>query len=316
MTTKITKTIKKPAVLVPYDFGPMSEIALKEAVCITKYLKGEIYLLSVVRKGDFFSQLFRSEKDNRRIQREVRAKLKVLATNTKKETGVRVITIVEQGNPIDVVLEQADILKAQYIIMAKNKETKPDLNIFGTSILEVISQSPCPVITVSDAPVQDCGFRNIVLPIDLTKQTLEKVLKAIAWAKYYKADIHLVGVLSGGISTRQSRLHTKMEKARFVVEKEGINCTAELYSKSEEPLNRIILNHVQKVNGDLLMIMTHQELGVKDNYIGAIAQKLIKESDIPVVSFTTKAIEHNSYFVSSFLPFELLKTQELNYLKG
>ncbi|MDD2576944.1 MAG: universal stress protein, partial [Bacteroidales bacterium] len=95
------KTIKKPAVLVPYDFGPTSEIALKEAVCITKYLKGEIYVLSVIRKGDFFSQLFRSEKDNRRIQREVRAKLKVLATNTKKETGVRVITIVEEGNPVD-----------------------------------------------------------------------------------------------------------------------------------------------------------------------------------------------------------------------
>lgn len=310
------KTIKKPAVLVPYDFGPTSEIALKEAVCITKYLKGEIYVLSVIRKGDFFSQLFRSEKDNRRIQREVRAKLKVLATNTKKETGVRVITIVEEGNPVDVIHEQADILKAQYIIMGKNKETKTDLNIFGTSILQVISESPCPVITVSNNPILDCGFRNIVLPIDLTKQTLEKVSKAIAWAKYYQANIHLVGVLSGGISTKQSRLNLKMEKAKYIVEREGVNCTAQLYEKSEEPVHRTILNHAQKVNGDLLMIMTHQELGVLDSYIGAIAQKMIKESEMPVVSFTTKAIEHNNYFVSSFLPFELLNTKEIKYLKG
>jgi nucleotide-binding universal stress UspA family protein len=316
MTTKSTKNIKKAAVLVPYDFGPSSEVALKEAVCITKYLKGEIYLLSVVRKGDFFSQLFRSERDNRRIQREVRNKLKELATSTKKETGVRVITIVEQGNPLDVILEQANILNAQYIIMGKLKETKPDLNIFGTSILQVISESPCPVITVSDSPIQECGFRNIVLPIDLTKQTLEKVSKAIAWAKYYNSNIHLVGVLSGGISVRKSRLHLKMEKAKLIVEREGIVCSAKLYEKSEEPVHQTIFKHVKEVNGDLLMIMTHQELGVVDSYIGAIAQKMIKVSDIPVVSFTSKAIEHNNYFVSGFLPFEIIDNKDLKHLKG
>lgn len=312
----LQKPIKKAAVLVPYDFGPSSEVALKEAVCITKYLKGEIYLLSVVRKGDFFSQLFRSEKDNRRILREVRGKLKILASDTKKETGVRVITIVEEGNPLDVILEQADILNAQYIIMGKLRETKPDLNIFGTSILQVISESPCPVITVSDNPVKDCGFKNIVLPIDLTKQTLEKVSKAIAWAKYYESNIHLVGVLSVGISAKKSRLYDKMEKAKLIVEREGVNCSAKLYEKSEEPVHQTIINHVKQVSGDLLMIMTHQELGVMDNYIGAIAQKMIKSSDVPVVSFTSKAIEHNNYFVSGFLPFELLKNKDIKYLKG
>ncbi|MCK9163280.1 MAG: universal stress protein [Bacteroidales bacterium] len=311
-----TKIIKKSAVLVPYDFGPKSVSALREAITITKYLKGEIYLLSVIRKGDFFSQLFKSEKDNRRIQREVTAKLKKIATETKKETGVRVITIIEQGNPIDVILEQANILKAQYIIMGKMDESKMDFNIFGASTMQIVSESPCPVITVSAKMINEKGFKNIVLPIDLTKQTLEKVIKALSWAKYYKASIHVIGVLSGGISSKNSRLNAKLIRAKYIIEQEGINCTTTLYEKSDTPVHKVILDHANKVDGDLLMIMTHQELGVIDNYIGAVAQKILKESDIPIISFTTKAIEHNNYFVSSFLPFELLENKDIKHLKG
>jgi hypothetical protein len=43
---------------------------------------------------------------------------------------------------------------------------------------------------------------------------------------------------------------------------------------------------------------------------------MLKESEIPVISFTSKAIEHNNYFVSSFLPFELLDNKDLKHLKG
>ncbi|MDD2488685.1 MAG: universal stress protein [Bacteroidales bacterium] len=310
------KIIRKSAVLVPYDFGPKSVSALKEAVTITKYLKGEIYLLSVIRKGDFFSQLFRSDKDNRRIQREVTSKLKEIATQTKKETGVRVITIIEQGNPIDVILEQATILNAQYIVMGKMENSTLDFNIFGSNNMQIVSESTCPIITVSEKTINENGFKNIVLPIDLTKQTLEKLVKALSWAKYYKSTIHLVGVLSGGISSTKSRLNIKMNKAKYIIEQEGINCSAELYDKSDIPVHKVILDHAKKMDGDLLMIMTHQELGVRDNYIGAVAQKMLKESEIPVISFTSKAIEHNNYFVSSFLPFELLDNKDLKHLKG
>ena len=311
-----TKVIKKSVILVPYDFGPKSVAALNEAITIAKYVKGKIFLLSVVRKEDFFSQLFRSEKNNRKILREVRAKLKEIAKEKREKYNIVVSIIVEQGNPNDVILEQADILKAQYIVMGKMGESSMiDFSIFGSSTLPIIARSPCPVMTVSDKNLKE-GFKNIVLPIDLTKQTFEKILKAVSWAKYYKSNIHLVGILTGGIPIPKSRLASKLERAKFIIEREGIPCTAELYKEDNKSINRVILEHAKKVNGDLLMIMTHQELGVIDNYIGAVAQKILRESDIPVISFSNQAIEHNDYFVSSFLPFELLNNKGIEHLKG
>lgn len=309
------RIMKKSAVLVPYDFGPRSVAALKEAITITKYVKGEIHIISVIHKGDFFSQLFRSEKDNRRIQREAQEKLRDIAAKIKQEEGVKAHIIVEQGNPIEVILEQASLINAQYIVMGNIGESNLDFNIFGASTMQIIGEAPCPVLTVSSNTIAE-GFSNIVLPIDLTEQTIEKVTMALSWAKYYKANIHLVGVLTGCIEFSKSRLNMKLSKAKFIIESEGVKCTAELYEKSDTPISQRILQHAKKVNGDLLMIMTHKELRVVDNYVGSVAQKLLKGSDIPVISFTSRAIEHKAYFVSSFLPFDILETKDLQYLRG
>lgn len=317
MATTIFKVKKKAAILVPYDFGPKASSALMEAIKVTKHLKGEIYLLAVIRKGDFFQQIFRSEKENRKITRETLAKLKEIAKKVKSNTNTPTHITVEHGNPVEVILEQAKALQCQYIIMGKMEKSTVEFNLLGANTMHIVGEAPCPVMTVSENTIKEDGFKNIVLPIDLTKQTLEKVIKAVAWAKYYKANIHLVGVLSGGVKSTRSRLGLKLEKAQWIVEQEGVKCTAHLYEKTNEPIHKVILKHTHIVNGDLLMIMTHQELGVVDNYIGAVAQKILKEATIPVISFTSKAVEHNNYFVSGFLPFEIISSkQELKTLKG
>lgn len=317
MATTNFKVKKRPAILVPYDFGPKAIAALDEAIKITKYLKGEIYLLSVVRKGDFFSNLFRSEKESRKLIRETLVQLKDIAKKVKLETGTFTHITVEQGNPIEIILEQASLIGAQYIVMGKMEKSTIEFNFVGPNTLHVVGEAPCPVITVSANTIKEDGFKNIVLPIDLSKQTHEKVIKAISWAKYYNANIHLIGVLTGKIKSSNSRLAAKMEKAKWIVQQEGLECSAEVYEMSSKPIHQIILDHADKVNGDLLMIMTHQELSVVDNYIGAVAQKILKQADIPVISFTSKAVEDKNYFVSGFLPFQMLTNKkEIEYLRG
>lgn len=306
---------KKSVVLVPYDFGPKSQSALEEAKKVTKYLNGEIYLLTVVRRPDFLTQLFRSEKEHRKNIRAVQNKLKEVVEKTRETTNIKIHYIVEEGSPIEVIIEQAELLSAQYIVMGKMDKTVSEFHFVGPLTTSVVASAPCPVMTVGTNQIKEEGFSNIVLPIDLTKSTLEKVVKAVSWAKYYKSTIHLVGVLKKGANIATSRLVMKMEKAKWIVEQEGVDVTAQTYIDSDEPIDEIIIRHVEQVNGDLLMIMTHQELGVNDTYIGAVAQNLLKKSDVPTVSFTTKAISHNDYFVSNFLPFELLSVKESKILR-
>lgn len=183
-------------------------------------------------------------------------------------------------------------------------------HFIGPLTMHIIASAPCPVITVGENSIENGRFDNILLPIDLSKQTLEKINAAISWAKYYKSTVHLVGVVKRGTNLVSSRLVKKLEKAKWVIEQEGIKVTAQAYIEDERPIEEVILTHGKSVNADIMMIMTHQELSLTDNYIGAVAQNMIKKSEIPTLSFTSKAITNADNLIANFLPVDMFEVKE------
>lgn len=301
---------KTPTVLVPYDFGPKAKTALQEAIKVADFIKGQIYLLSVLQTSNFFAELFKSEKQQREERRHVENKLKEVILETRKTYHGNIRYIVEHGSPAEVILEQAQIRNAQYIIMGKMSSTVSAFHFIGPLTMHIIASAPCPVITVGENSIENGRFDNILLPIDLSKQTLEKINAAISWAKYYKSTVHLVGVVKRGTNLVSSRLVKKLEKAKWVIEQEGIKVTAQAYIEDERPIEEVILTHGKSVNADIMMIMTHQELSLTDNYIGAVAQNMIKKSEIPTLSFTSKAITNADNLIANFLPVDMFEVKE------
>lgn len=301
---------KTPTVLVPYDFGPKAKTALQEAIKVADFIKGQIYLLSVLQTSNFFAELFKSEKQQREERRHVENKLKEVILETRKTYHGNIRYIVEHGSPAEVILEQAQIRNAQYIIMGKMSSTVSAFHFIGPLTMHIIASASCPVITVSENSIENGRFDNILLPIDLSKQTLEKINAAISWAKYYKSTVHLVGVVKRGTNLVSSRLVKKLEKAKWVIEQEGIKVTAQAYIEDERPIEEVILTHGKSVNADIMMIMTHQELSLTDNYIGAVAQNMIKKSEIPTLSFTSKAITNADNLIANFLPVDMFEVKE------
>lgn len=301
---------KTPTVLVPYDFGPKAKTALQEAIKVADFIKGQIYLLSVLQSSNFFTELFKSEKQQREERRHVENKLKEVILETRKTYHGNIRYIVEHGSPAEVILEQAQIRNAQYIIMGKMSSTVSAFHFIGPLTMHIIASAPCPVITVGENSIENGRFDNILLPIDLSKQTLEKINAAISWAKYYKSTVHLVGVVKRGTNLVSSRLVKKLEKAKWVIEQEGIKVTAQAYIEDERPIEEVILTHGKSVNADIMMIMTHQELSLTDNYIGAVAQNMIKKSEIPTLSFTSKAITNADNLIANFLPVDMFEVKE------
>lgn len=301
---------KTPAVLVPYDFDFKAKAALQEAIKVAQFIKGEIHLLSVIHSTNFLTELFKSEKQQREERRMVENKLKEAAAEVSAHNKIKIHCIVEQGETAEVILEQAEILNAQYIVMGKMSSAVSAFHLIGPLTMHIIATAPCPVITVGENQIISGQFANILLPIDLTKQTLEKINTAISWAKYYRSTVHLVGVVKKGTKLASSRLVKKLDKATWIIEQEGVKVSAQAYVEDGRPVEEVILEHGNKVKADIMMIMTHQELSLTDSYIGAVAQNLIKKSEIPTLSFTTKAITNTDNLVANFLPVELFEAKE------
>ena len=126
-----------------------------------------------------------------------------------------------------------------------------------------------------------------MVPLDLTKETREKVNFALELARLGDgAAIRIVSVLFTSDEFVVSRLTRQLQQVKNFIEKEGVECTAEIIKgvKGDESLAESIIKYANKVDGDLLMIMPQQEVDFTNRFIGSSAQEIINNSDIPVIS--------------------------------
>jgi nucleotide-binding universal stress UspA family protein len=125
-----------------------------------------------------------------------------------------------------------------------------------------------------------------VLPLDLTKETKEKVAKSIEFAKRFGSIIRVVSVLLTNDEFIVNRLTRQLDQVKKYITEQGVDCSAEIVrdTKGEQSLADSIVDYSNKCKGDLIMVMTQQEQDFTDFFIGSSAQGLINESDIPVLS--------------------------------
>jgi len=271
-------------IVVPVDFGEQSFIAIEQAAHLAKMIQAELTLVYVMESGGFLSR-FVSKQQDEEIRKEIGAKLDELIAKVEKEQGITCDKVIAHGSVYDKISEIADMVSAKFIVMGTSGTTGTRRRFIGSNTLRVVRESKVPVITIKGKHHRD-GCRNIVVPLDLTKETREKVNKAMEFAKMYSSDIRIVSVLFTTDEFIVNRLTRQLSQVKAYVEKHGVRCTAEIIKgiKGEESLGQIIVDYANKVEGDLLLIMTQQEQDITDLFIGSAAQEIINKSDIPVLS--------------------------------
>lgn len=288
---------KPDVILVPLDFSEQSTIALEQAVSLSKAFHSEVHLLSVLEDDFSLSRLF-SESDSEEVLNKLRSKLEEFAKEKEGEFGVSLTTHVVTGSIYEQIAKTADLLNAQFIVMGTTGTPTLKKKFIGSNALRVVRESHVPVITIKGKHHRK-GCQNIILPLDLTKETKEKVAKAIEFAKTFGSVIRVVSVLMTTDEFIVNRLTRQLDQAKKSIEASGVNCTAEIVRdpKGSQTLVESIIDYANKSKGDLIMIMTQQELDFTDYFIGSAAQGVINKSDIPVLSIIPSPKKDTTSFV-------------------
>lgn len=268
-------------ILVPIDFSEQSLIALSQSYNLAKNIKAEVVLLYVIDEVNPMVKMFIKGLDE--IRGAVESNLKSLADEKIKETGLKISTVVEEGKIYQVINDVAKKMQATFIVMGtKGVESS---KFIGSNALKVVKTAPCPVITIKGKE-HNKGCGKIVLPLDLTKETSDKVNKAIEIAKIFDAEICAVSILLTGKEDVVSKLKDQLLLVQNYIIKNKVNCTAEMVKilKKDDKLSHAVIAYAEKIDADLIMIMTQQEKDIKEFFIGSHAREIINISDIPVLS--------------------------------
>lgn len=268
-------------ILVPIDFSEQSMIALKQSYNLAKIYNAEIVLIYVFEKLNPMMKMFFSE--TKGLKEAVTKNLLTLAEDTAKETGLLVSTHISKGVVYAKIVKAAKKMKAKMIVMGTQGGNRS--KFIGSNALRVVKTAPCPVITIK-GKVHKKGCDSILLPLDLTKATADKVNIGIKLAQLFGAEIIAISIILEDKNEEYLKLEQQINEVKQKIEANNINCKTELIKikKDKDTMVNALLTYAEKKKIDLIVIMTQQENEFKELFIGSKAQAIINHSEIPVLS--------------------------------
>lgn len=286
-------------IIVPVDFSEQSNIALSQSYNLARLTGSAITLLHVVDEDMFSSMLSMftdKEKQMELLMTGVKVKMDELAKDVHAKSGLEVEIRIEHGKIYEQVVKVAEELKANFIIMGTNGPTTLRKKFIGSNAVRVINEAHCPVITIKGKEHRS-GCETIVLPLDLTKETKEKVGKCVEIAKFFNSQVKVVSVIETGDEFLINKLTRQMEQVVDFIRDNNITCEGELLHHKN--VSETVIEYCTKVKADLLIIMTQQELQWNDFFIGTKSQYVINHCDIPVCSIRPLERRDTTEFVIS-----------------
>jgi nucleotide-binding universal stress UspA family protein len=275
--------IKK--ILIPYDFSETASLALEHATFMGKLMKSELDLLYVMESHSFVSAIssaFTKTKsdyeDN--IESSAGVKFNEIAAKIHHNTGMPVRSHVLKGKIYKTINQIASDLNSDVIIMGTHGASGFEEHIIGSNAYKVVSSAPCPVISVQ-THIKKIGFHDIVLPIDNSATSRQKVPAAIEIAKYYKSVIHITGLINSSNEETLRKFDVKVSQVKHFIEEHEVAYTVKVLNG--EHLSTMLMDYATQINADLMVIMTDQEGGL---FMGSGAQKIVNHSKIPIMSIS------------------------------
>jgi nucleotide-binding universal stress UspA family protein len=271
-------------IIIPVDFGEQSLIALRQSFNMAKLTSSELTLLHVI-DNDLMnvlqSKMFTKSDLQEQHLAGVKEQLEELANQIRQESGVKVNTRIMEGKIYDAIVDVSAEEDAGLIIMGTMGAVGLKKRILGSNASRVVREAVCPVITIKGKEHR-FGIKHILLPLDLTKETKEKVNKAINIARMFGSVIHIVTIVESKDEFINNKLTRQMDQVSEHIVEAGIQCTSE-FVKGGDVVDEI-LKVAERTQSDLIMIMTQQEVGFTDLFISSAAQEVINRSEVPVLS--------------------------------
>jgi nucleotide-binding universal stress UspA family protein len=273
-------------ILIPTDFSETAELALEHAVKIARILDSEITLLHVVSTFAFrvnLPEVDIDEAQNTKLSGAIGAKLKRIAEEIKEKEGVKINTMITSGRIREEVVRIADELDIDIIILGTHGVSGLREFFMGSNAFRIVSEANCPVLSVQDSghPV---GFTNIVVPIDNSFHSREKLGISIKIARLYNATLHVCGLRSHDHNDDDinAKFRMKMKQVEdFLKEKEVNYTTTTLFCSN---IAKSTMDYAAEKNADLIVIMNEQEINSTGFFMGPYAQQVVNHSKIPVLS--------------------------------
>jgi nucleotide-binding universal stress UspA family protein len=272
-------------ILVGVDFSRTSILAFRYALNIARYTQSEILVINVQKQLDYDIPIGSDEK---KAPREVEEQCKSLIEEYRPQVNFEIDYVVREGSVQKEISNQAKYSNAWLIVVGAHGLSGFQESWMGTDSYRIVSTAEKPVITVRKDFNIERKLSNIVLPIDSTMETVQKIGLTIEIAIAFQATIHVVSLYSTMVAESRERVDQYASEAIQQVNKAGLDLIT--VTLKADNITDATIEYATGIDADLISIMTEQEFAPRNIWLGPYAQQMVNHSPVPVLSIPSKKL--------------------------
>lgn len=283
--------IKK--ILFPTDFDKFGERAVSNALELARQFNCELIVMHAIETPSTLKKMFSDITEENVRKKAEKMMDDYIAQLDSSVHDIRFETVIKVGKPEKAIVETANEHHADLIIFGTKGGGGLDDTFLGSNANHVVKHANCPVLTIRETP-DHVGFKKILLPIDLAKETGEKVQWGIAFARIFGSELDVLCIDESHNEKEQFKLRTRMEKTIGHIHNVGIENVRAETIKAKGNVAKQIIQYAEKHNNDLIAIMTHLSADEGSAHImGTTSDQIVNHSRIPIISIRPVKLYHH-----------------------
>ncbi|MEN3044045.1 MAG: universal stress protein [Candidatus Hydrothermales bacterium] len=272
------------------DFNPLSNYAFDWAKFFSLKFKAKLYAIHIIPETEKFISEKREEIENmfnliekekiKLAQKTFEAKRKEIKEEIEFETYIFKGEI--KSKIVEFVNEKGiDLL----ILGASSNEEKQKI---GTTSYRILTEIRIPVLVVKER--KKLEVKKILVPIDFTKLSFKALEYAIFLSEKLNSEIHVLHVIeileSMGLKETEEKL---IELTTKILEREkekyGEKYRIFVNAIKRDAAEIGIVEFANENDIDIICLATRGKKGLSHFFLGSIAEKVLRLSELPVLAF-------------------------------
>lgn len=272
-------------IIVAIDFSKTSINALAFGIHLANKAKADLQMVWVdnTTSEEVVFEGFAHEERNEKVTllKELQEKY------AKSLKGGKLDYKTRKGKVYIEIAQQAKSINADLIIAGTHGVSGFEEFWIGSNAYRIVTNAPCPVITLRH-DFKGGDIHKIVIPIDSSQETRQKIPVASQVASLFRSEIHVLSLYSTSLKSVQKRVDNYARHVTDYFEERKIKYVA--VTKESDNITRTTIDYAEAIGADLIAIMTEQETTTANIFLGPYAQQMVNHSTVPVLSMRSKEL--------------------------
>ncbi len=271
-------------ILVAVDFSECSINALEHGITIANKAEANLDMIFVA-KPDSSRDIFTEGTET--LKAMVRDRFEEIVEKYQPAMGkLKLGYIIKEGKVYREIVREAERKDVFLAVAGTHGSSGFEEFWIGSNAFRLVSSLAKPVITIRGGVNIKRNLEKIVLPIDSTVETRQKVPFTSYMAKIFNAEVHILRLYSSTVMAVKSIVDSYAEQVMKHLEEDNVKYVLE--AQEADNLTDATIDYALKINANLISIMTEQETTTRNIILGPYAQQMVNHSPIPVLCIHPK----------------------------